>query len=434
MSFQTTIALTAGAVPATTEHLGLQARHRQAGRIVTSACDRCWGKKRKCEMIKGRPDICRGCRRNKAGPCTFNRPPSQPATIVLDEDRFVRTTPSSSDYLEASPRLCKRCHDKPCICLCDTRTKWKLLSAADSGRQCLNCGVKHTTQWRRGPNNQVNCNKCGLYYFYHGRPRAYHSAQGRIDSKSLKSSKIYTNKISIVPNEFNQPVMSSPQPISAGSEQTNIYESQMSTLSGRFKTLAHNPAFAYGYAYNKSFDFANITTMDTIGTNQDVGSSTYYSSSNAGSIDLCITPYTVNEDKSRASTLSTGLAYNSAFAYSNKLDYTYNNPCDAASPYYSSLNTSMNHSTNTMATDFNVGSSAKTMYSEYLADTRGISRMAASACGTGSSVTTYYSDDRCSDYSNVIATGTNDLARASSFPFDVRNISYKSKSSANPVS
>ncbi|KAI0749086.1 hypothetical protein C8Q74DRAFT_1394854, partial [Fomes fomentarius] len=37
--------------------------------------------------------------------------------------------------------------------------------------ECSNCGVTHTSLWRSGLNNDLNCNACGLYRRKHKRPR-----------------------------------------------------------------------------------------------------------------------------------------------------------------------------------------------------------------------------------------------------------------------
>ncbi|KAJ7726839.1 hypothetical protein DFH07DRAFT_930958 [Mycena maculata] len=37
--------------------------------------------------------------------------------------------------------------------------------------QCSNCGATHTPLWRRGLNDELNCNACGLYCKLHNRPR-----------------------------------------------------------------------------------------------------------------------------------------------------------------------------------------------------------------------------------------------------------------------
>ncbi|KAF8802312.1 hypothetical protein BYT27DRAFT_7112564, partial [Phlegmacium glaucopus] len=39
------------------------------------------------------------------------------------------------------------------------------------GAECSNCGTKHTPLWRRGLNDELNCNACGLYFKLHKRPR-----------------------------------------------------------------------------------------------------------------------------------------------------------------------------------------------------------------------------------------------------------------------
>ncbi|KAJ3981045.1 hypothetical protein F5890DRAFT_1388035, partial [Lentinula detonsa] len=37
--------------------------------------------------------------------------------------------------------------------------------------ECHNCGATHTPLWRRGLNDELNCNACGLYCKLHKRPR-----------------------------------------------------------------------------------------------------------------------------------------------------------------------------------------------------------------------------------------------------------------------
>ncbi|KAJ7214395.1 hypothetical protein GGX14DRAFT_360126 [Mycena pura] len=39
--------------------------------------------------------------------------------------------------------------------------------------ECANCGTNHTPLWRKGPNDERNCNACGLYMTLHKSPRPF---------------------------------------------------------------------------------------------------------------------------------------------------------------------------------------------------------------------------------------------------------------------
>ncbi|KAF8868440.1 hypothetical protein CPB84DRAFT_1632859, partial [Gymnopilus junonius] len=46
--------------------------------------------------------------------------------------------------------------------------------------ECSNCGVTHTLLWRRGLNDELNCNACSLYCKLHKRPhpKSMHNSHG----------------------------------------------------------------------------------------------------------------------------------------------------------------------------------------------------------------------------------------------------------------
>lgn len=70
--------------------------------------------------------------------------------------------------------------------------------------ECSNCGATHTPLWRRGLNDELNCNACGLYCKLHKRPRpksmrASHGEGRRGGASSLASALSALASITVPP-------------------------------------------------------------------------------------------------------------------------------------------------------------------------------------------------------------------------------------------
>jgi hypothetical protein len=46
-------------------------------------------------------------------------------------------------------------------------------ASAVEEEKCMNCGVTQTPLWRRGFNDELNCNACGLYFKQVGDCKCY---------------------------------------------------------------------------------------------------------------------------------------------------------------------------------------------------------------------------------------------------------------------
>ncbi|PPQ68436.1 hypothetical protein CVT25_007829 [Psilocybe cyanescens] len=66
--------------------------------------------------------------------------------------------------------------------------------------ECSNCGATHTPLWRRGLNDELNCNACGLYCKLHKRPRP----------KSMRNSHHSETRASATPRQETVDVMVRP--------------------------------------------------------------------------------------------------------------------------------------------------------------------------------------------------------------------------------
>lgn len=82
----------------------------------------------------------------------------------------------------------------------------------DENRCCKNCGATSTPMWRRGINNKLLCNKCGLFYRRHNIDRPLVDSLVKFPIKSSSNNSSTTNSNSsnnsinrvTVPNERYQ--------------------------------------------------------------------------------------------------------------------------------------------------------------------------------------------------------------------------------------
>ncbi|KAG2029873.1 hypothetical protein BDR03DRAFT_995028 [Suillus americanus] len=78
--------------------------------------------------------------------------------------------------------------------------------------ECSNCGATHTPLWRRGLNDELNCNACGLYCKLHKRPRpksmrASHGEGRRGGASSLASALSALASVAAPPPSSATPVV-----------------------------------------------------------------------------------------------------------------------------------------------------------------------------------------------------------------------------------
>ncbi|KAH8822640.1 hypothetical protein DL96DRAFT_1683701 [Flagelloscypha sp. PMI_526] len=101
------------------------------------------------------------------------RPVAGKRSLLMDQDDgYYSGSDAESDYDQVLKDYCEEARHPS-----DQQLVFHNLQAKEPPwprtrkAQCVNCGATTTPLWRRGLNDELNCNACGLYFKMHKRPR-----------------------------------------------------------------------------------------------------------------------------------------------------------------------------------------------------------------------------------------------------------------------